>query len=68
MPIELLVRLGLLLLLRFLPQLIFLHEVGCLLRLGEPGSHLSAIPVPIGLLVQLGLVVQVGLTYKKSSC
>ena len=58
MPVELL-------LLEFLPRLMFLHEVGCLLKLGEPGSQLSAIPVPIGLLVPLGLLVHVGLRYKK---
>ena len=61
MPIELLVELGLLILLGFLPRIMFLHEVGCLLRPGEPGLHFSAIPFLIGLLVQLGLLIQVGL-------
>ena len=61
MTVGLLVELGLLLLLGFLPRLIFLHDVGSLLRPGEPRLHLSAIPVPIGLLVQLGLLLQVGL-------
>ena len=67
MRVGLLIELGLLLLLLlgFLSQLIFLYEVECLLRLGEPVSHLSAIPVPIRLLVPLGLLIQVGLRYQK---
>ena len=48
MLIGLLVELGLLLLLGFLPRPKFLHDVRHLLRPGEPGSHLSAIPVPLG--------------------
>ena len=48
MPVGLLVELGLLLLLEFLPRPKFLHDVRHLLRTGEPGSHLSAIPVPHG--------------------
>ena len=71
MLVGLLVGLGLLLLLGFLPRLTFLHNVGCLLRPGESGLHLSTIPVLIGLpvppgfLVQLELLVQVGLRYQK---
>ena len=61
MPVGLLVELRLLLLLGFLLQLIFLHNVGCLLRPREPRLHISAILVPKGLLVQ------VGLRYQKSS-
>ena len=67
MLVGILVELGLLLLLGFLLKLIFLHEVYCLLRSGEPELHLSAIPIPTGLLVPLGLLVQVGLRYKKST-
>ena len=48
MPVGLLVELGLLLLLGFLPRPKFLLNVRHLLRPGEPGSHLSAIPVPPG--------------------
>ena len=48
MPVGLLVELGLLLLLEFLPRPKSLHDVRHLLRPGDPGSHLSAIPVPLG--------------------
>ena len=67
MLVGLLVEIGLLLLLGFLPRLMLLHDVGCLLRPGEPRLHLSATLVPIGLLMQLGLLVQIGLRYQKSS-
>ena len=61
MPVGLIVELGLLLLLGFIPRLMFLHNIECLLRPGEPGLYLSAILVPIGLLMRLELLVQVGL-------
>ena len=48
MPVGLLVELGLLLLLGFLPRPKFLHDVRHLLRPGELGSHLSAILVHSG--------------------
>ena len=67
MPVGLLVQPGILLQLGFLPRLIFLHDVGHLLRPGEPRLHLSTIPVPTGLLVPLGLLVQVRLRYQKPS-
>ena len=59
MPSRLLVGLELLLLLGFLPRLVFPHNVGYILRSKEPGLYLSAIPIPIGLLVSLGLLSRI---------
>ena len=58
MLVGLLVELGVLLLLGFLPGLMFLDEVVCILRLGELRFYISAIPIHIGLLVQVGLRYQ----------